>query len=128
MTQIRSVAVLNAVNAAAAVLKASPELTKPVEHEQSPTPPAPKKVLTAAERRPDLYIRNQKLDKMSNRQLRGELNRLDRRNHLPHELQINEKTGAVKGISRGPLLDASLAVILRIMLDNHERGMSSFPR
>ena len=69
-----------------------------------------------------------RLSKMSTRQLNGELKRAIRRNYLPHEIQLNEKTGAVKGVSKGALVDAAFAVILKIMLDNHRRGMSPFPR
>lgn len=69
-----------------------------------------------------------RLSKMSIRQLGGELKRVIRRNHLPHEIQLNEKTGAIKGVSKGALVDAAFAVILKIMLDNHSRGMSPYPR
>lgn len=131
MGQVRSVAVIgtgSAVQQAVAVLKAHPELVQSVEQEKPPLPPTSKKSLTAVERRPDLYIRNQKVDAMSARQLRGELRRAAKRTRLPQELQINEKTGAVKGVSKGALVDAALAVVLKTVLDSHIRGVSPYPR
>jgi 1-deoxy-D-xylulose 5-phosphate reductoisomerase len=114
MTQVKSVTV------------ATGSTTQPAA---SPDPATPvKKALTLPERRPDLYIRTQKVDVMSNKQIRGELSRMIRHNRLPHEIQINEKTGAVKGVSKGAQFDAAFAVVLKIMLDNHVLGMSSFPR
>lgn len=91
---------------------------------------APKRVLTAAERHPDQYIRNQKLKAMSGKQLQGELRRLARRQHIPREIQLNPKTGAVRGLNKesGPLVDAALAIVLKIMLDSYKRGVSPFPR
>ena len=117
MGQVKSIAVVSAgsaVQQAAAVLKTHPEPAKPIEEETLPL--SPKKSLTAAERRPDLYIRNQKLDAMSIRQIHGELRRLVRRQHLPREIQLNPKTGAVRGLSKesGPLVDAVLGVVLKI--------------
>ena len=130
MGQVKSIAVVGAgstVQQAATVLRTNPELAKPIEQEKTPVP---KKALTAAERRPDLYIRNQKLDAMSIKQIHGELRRVVRRQHIPREIQLNPKTGAVRGLNKeaGPLVDAVLGVVLKIMLDSHTRGMSPFPR
>lgn len=64
------------------------------------------KRLSNPERRPWLYIRDQKVESLSNRQIKGELRRVKSHDFYGKVLQV----------------------VLSAVLDSHERGVNPFPR
>jgi hypothetical protein len=69
-----------------------------------------------------------RLSKMSMRQLRGEVNRTIKGSGLPkNPSQEESKRGPWRG-GRKIVADTGMAVVLKVLLDSHDRGMNPFPR
>lgn len=68
-----------------------------------------------------------RLSKMSMRQLRGEVKRAEQGSGLPKQPRDDSKKGPWVG-GRKIVADTAFAVILKVLLDSHERGMNPFPR